>query len=161
MSKDSRKDNHPMGSRRKRGLVDKHHKPHAEKFVCTDDHKKHYYLMACIVIAVLAIIPFSLGKYFEFNSPDPFDSGAYVYSAKHILDGAEIGVEEKPSCRLGTLTLNILGVKLLGFNEIGSKIIQTALQMAALTLMFVAMRKLFGILPAGVGVVVASVYLSA
>jgi hypothetical protein len=52
-----------------------------------------------IIIAVLAGIPFCMGKYFEFNSPGAFDSGAYVYSAKHILDGAKIGVEEKPSAQ--------------------------------------------------------------
>jgi len=114
-----------------------------------------------LVIAILAAIPFSMGKYFEFSSPDPFDSGAYVYSAKHILDGAKIGVEEKPSAQLGTLLVNILGVWLLGFNETGPTIIQTVLQAAALLLMFIAMRKLFGTLPAAVCVIVASVYLSA
>jgi len=34
-----------------------------------------------IIIAILAAIPFCMGKYFEFNSPGAFDSGAYVYSA--------------------------------------------------------------------------------
>ena len=117
--------------------------------------------VALIIITILAAIPFSMGKYFEFSSPDPFDSGAYIYSAKHILDGAKIGVEEKPSAQLGTLLVNILGVWLLGFNETGPTIIQTVLQAAALLLMFVAMRKLFGTLPAAVGVIVAAVYLSA
>ena len=42
-------------------------------------------LLALGVVVVLAGIPFGLGKYFEFNSPGPFDSGAYVYSAAHIL----------------------------------------------------------------------------
>ncbi len=114
-----------------------------------------------IVIAILAAIPFSMGKYFEFSTPDPFDSGAYIYSAKHILEGAEIGVEEKPSAQLGTLLVNILGVWLFGFNETGPTIIQTVLQAAALLLMFIAMRKLFGTLAAAVSVIVASVYLSA
>ncbi|KPJ65812.1 MAG: hypothetical protein AMJ43_09905 [Coxiella sp. DG_40] len=114
-----------------------------------------------VIVAVLAAIPFSMGKYFEFNSPGAFDSGAYVYSAAHILDGAEIGVEEKPSAQLGTLLVNILGVRLCGFSDTGPKLIQTILQAAALLLMFIAMRKLFGALPAGVGVIVASVYLSA
>jgi len=159
MSKVSRKDRHPSGGRR-RGIINKHHKPHTEKPVLSPERKNYNRLIAYIVIAILAAVPFSLGKYFEFNSPGAFDSGAYVYSAKHILDGAEIGVEEKPSAKLGTLTLNILGVKLFGFSDTGPKVIQMILQLAALVLMFIAMKKLFGILPAGVGVIVASVYLS-
>jgi len=114
-----------------------------------------------VIIAILAAIPFGLGKYMEFNTPGPYDSGGYVYSAKHILDGAVIGVEEKPSARMGTLLVNMLGVWLCGFNETGPKLIQTILQAMALVLMFIAMQKLFGTLPAAVGVIVASVYLSA
>ena len=117
--------------------------------------------MVFIIIAILAAIPFCMGKYFEFNSPGAFDSGAYVYSAKHILDGAKIGVEEKPSAQMGTLLINMLGVKLFGFRETGPKLIQTILQAAALVLMFIAMVKLFGVMPAAVGVIVASIYLSA
>ena len=113
------------------------------------------------VIAILAAIPFTLGKYFEFNSPGAFDSGGYVYSAKHILDGARIGVEEKTSAQLGTLLVNLLGVRMFGFNETGPELLQAIFQAAALVLMFVAMRRLFGTLPAAVGVIVASVYLSA
>ena len=116
--------------------------------------------MVIAAIVVLAAIPFALGKYFELNYPDPFDSGANVYSAKHILEGARIGVEEKPSAALGTLLVNILGVWLFGFNEIGPKLIQGILQAAALVFMFVAMRKLFGTLAAAVGVIIASLYLS-
>ncbi len=160
MSKVPHKDRHSAGSRR-RGIVDKYHKPHTEKPVSPLERKNYNHIIAYIVIAVLAAIPFSLGKYFEFNSPDAFDGGAYVYSAEHIIKGAEIGVEEKPSCRLGTLVLNILGVWLLGFNDTGPEIIQMLLQLAALVLMFVAMKKLFGTLSAGVGVFIASVYLSA
>jgi len=114
-----------------------------------------------IIIAILAVIPFCMGKYFEFNSPGAFDSGAYVYSAKHILDGAKIGVDEKPSAQMGTLLVNMLGVKLFGFNETGPKLIQTILQAGALLLMFAAMVKLFGVLPAAVGVIITSIYLSA
>jgi len=120
--------------------------------------RKQFVVVAATVI--LAAIPFALGKYFELNYPDPFDSGANVYSAKHILEGARIGIEEKPSAALGTLLVNILGVWLFGFNEIGPKLIQGILQAAALVFMFVAMRKLFGTLAAAVGVVVASLYLS-
>ena len=35
-------------------------------------------------VLLLAGIPFCLGKYFEFNQPDPYDGGAYAYSAWHI-----------------------------------------------------------------------------
>ena len=114
-----------------------------------------------IIIAILAGIPFCMGKYFEFNSPGAFDSGAFVYSAKRILDGARIGIDEKPSAQMGTLLVNMLGVKLFGFNEIGPKLIQGILQAAALVLMFITMRKLFGTLPAAIGVIIASIYLSA
>lgn len=113
-----------------------------------------------IIAAVVAVIFFWLGKYFEFNSPGAYDSGSYVYSAAHILDGARIGVEEKPSAQLGTLLVNILGVRIWGYYDTGPKIIQTLLQGAALILMFLAMRKLFGPLGAGVGVVLATIYLS-
>jgi hypothetical protein len=118
-------------------------------------------LLLFIIIAILAAIPFGMGKYFEFNRPGPFDSGAYVYSAKRILDGAKIGVEEVPSAQSGTLLVNMLGVGLYGFNDTGPKLIQAILQAAALLFMFITMRKLFGTLPAGVGVIIASVYLSA
>jgi len=139
-------------------------KPPAHKVVSPGEQERkarQRQIAVFIIIAILAVIPFSMGKYFEFNTPDPFDSGAYIYSAKHILDGAEIGVEEKPSAQLGTLLVNILGVRLFGFNETGPTIIQTVLQAAALLLMFIAMRKLFGTLAAAVGVIIASVYLSA
>jgi len=114
-----------------------------------------------VVIAILAAIPFSLGKYFEFNQPDPFDGGGYAYSAKHVLDGARIGIEEKPSAQLGTLLVNMLGVVLTGFNETGAKLVQTILQAVALLFMFIAIRKLSGTLSAAVAVIVTSVYLSA
>ncbi|MBW7991105.1 MAG: glycosyltransferase family 39 protein [Planctomycetes bacterium] len=118
-------------------------------------------VLVFIIIAILAAIPFCMGKYFEFNSPGAFDSGAYVYSAKRILDGAKIGIDEKPSAQMGTLLVNMLGVKMFGFGETGPKLIQAILQAAALVLMFIAIRKLFGTLPAAVGVIIASIYLSA
>jgi hypothetical protein len=116
--------------------------------------------IAIVVTAVLAAIPFIMGKYIEFNSPDPFDSGSYVYSAEHIIKGARIGVDELPSAQTGTLLVNIIGVRLFGFSELGPKLIQTVLQAAAFVLMFIAMRALFGTLAASVGVIVASIYLS-
>ena len=118
-------------------------------------------VVAIIVTAILTAIPFFMGKYIEFNSPDPFDSGSYVYSAQHILNGAKIGVDEKPSAQMGTLLINMLGVKLFGYNETGPKLIQMILQAAAFVLMFIAMRRLFGTLAASVVVIIASIYLSA
>lgn len=118
-------------------------------------------VVAIVVTAVLVAIPFFMGKYIEFNSPDPFDSGSYVYSAQHIINGARIGVDEKPSAQMGTLLINILGVRLFGYNETGPKLIQMILQAAAFVLMFIAMRRLFGTLAASVGVIIASIYLSA
>lgn len=116
--------------------------------------------VSIIIIAILAGIPFLLGRYFEFNYPDPFDSAANVYSAQHILNGATIGVDEKPSAGLGTLLVNIVGVRLFGFSEFGPKLIQTIMMAGAFILMFVAMRKIFGKLPAAVGVIVACIYTS-
>lgn len=135
--------------------------PHEQGVVSPPKQQGKKHLLTLVIIAILAAIPFSMGKYFEFNSPGPFDSGAYIYSAKHILDGAKIGVDEKPSARIGTLLVNMLGVWLCGFNEIGPKLMQTLFQAVALVFMFIAMRKLFGVLPAAVGTIVASVYLSA
>ncbi len=122
--------------------------------------KKKRFLLGLVLMLVLAGIPFTLGKWFEFHSPDPFDGGAYVYSAAHILQGAEIGVEEKPSAQLGTLLVNMLGVKLCGFSDTGPKTMQMLLQIAALVLMFVALYRLYGMLAAAVGVIIASLYLS-
>ena len=117
--------------------------------------------LAVAAALVLAAIPFFLGKYFEFNQPDPFDSGGHVHSAQRILNGARIGVDEIPSAQVGTLLVNILGVRLGGFNEIGPKAIQGILQAAALILMFLAMRAIFGPWPAVAGAAIASFYLSA
>ena len=146
---------------RKRSLPKKHPIPlkRESTFLDTLKSREKYIILAIVVI--LAAIPFALGKYFELNTPGPYDSGAYVYSAKHVLDGAVIGVDEKPSAQLGTLLANMLGVWLFGFNETGPKLIQGILQAAALILMFIASRKLFGTLPAAVSVIVASSYLSA
>jgi hypothetical protein len=158
MSKSARK--HRQASRKGRQPAKRHAKPHKEKPVSPEQRERTQRIVVLAGIAVLAAIPFSIGKYFEFNSPDPFDSGGYVYSAAHILSGAEIGVDEKPSAQLGTLLVNLLGVRLFGFNETGPKLIQAIMQIAALTLMFLTLRKLYGTLGAAVAVIVASAYLS-
>lgn len=158
MSKSARKHRH--ASHKARHPAKRHAPPHKEKAVSPEKREKIKRIVVLAAIAVLAAIPFSIGKYFEFNSPDPFDSGGYVYSAAHILSGAEIGVDEKPSAQLGTLLVNLLGVRLFGFNETGPKLIQTIFQATALVLTFIALRKLYGTLGAAVGVIVASIYLS-
>src|SRR4030042_150855 len=146
---------------RKHVPAKKPHKPHLEPAPASKFKIKSP-AAAIIFTVVLAAIPFFMGKYIEFNSPDPFDSCCYVYSAQHIINGAKIGVDEKPSAQMGTLLINILGVRLFGFNETGPKLIQMILQAVALVLMFIAMRRLFGtMLPAAVGVIIASIYLSA
>ena len=141
-------------------LSKKQAKPHKQKTFSPAKQQSKKKLPVLVIVAILAAIPFGLGKYFEFNTPDAFDGGGYVYSAKHILDGAKIGVDEKPSAQLGTLLVNMAGVRLFGFSDTGPEVIQTLLQALALMLMFIAMRKLFGTLSAAVGVIVASVYLS-
>jgi len=122
-------------------------------------HRKH--ALVAVALAVFAGIPFVLGKYFELKQPDPFDSGSYVYSAQHVLSGARVGYEEKPSAQAGTLLVNMLGVALTGYNETGAKVLQGLFQAAALAFMFVTIRRLYGSLAAVISVVVASVYLSA
>ncbi len=148
----------PAGKSRPAG---RHAIPHKPEIISTAERKDRKKLFVFIAVAILAGIPFLFGKYFELNFPDPYDSAANVYSAKHILDGAKLGVDEMPSCAMGTLVVNIIGVKIFGFNEIGPKLIQGIMQAAAFILMFVAMRRLFGILAAAVGVIIASIYLSA
>jgi 4-amino-4-deoxy-L-arabinose transferase-like glycosyltransferase len=145
----------------KRKLPKKHKKPQKRESALIAALASNKNLVVIVIITIAAAIPFAMGKYFELNYPDPFDSGAYVYSAKRILDGAVIGVDEVPSAQLGTLLVNMLGVGLSGFNETGSKLIQAILQAAALVLMFIAGRKLFGTAAAAVSVIVSSIYLSA
>ena len=139
----------------------RHDKHEPKEPVLIEQSQKIKGLVILLVIGIIAGIPFALGKYCEFNIPDAFDSGCYVYSARHVLDGAQIGVDEMPSAKVGTLLVNMLGVKLLGFNETGPKLIQTILQAGALFIMFFVMLRLYGILPAAVGVTIASIYLSA
>ncbi len=117
--------------------------------------------LVALSLVIFAGIPFALGKYFELKYPDAYDSGSYVYSAQHVLSGARVGYEEKPSAQAGTLLVNMLGVKLTGYNETGSKLLQGLFQVAAFTLMFVTVRRLYGSLAAVISVTVASIYLSA
>jgi len=125
-------------------------------------HKKWTGLLIAITITmILGGIPFGLGKYIELNSPGPYDSGSYVYSAKHLLTGARLGIEEQPSAGAGTLIANIIGVKLFGFNDRGPKIVQMILQLAAGIFMFYTLRRVFGSVAAVVGTALAGFCLSA
>ena len=92
-------------------------RPPKEKLLSPEKQEKVKHIVVLVVIAILAAIPFSLGKYFEFSTPGAWDSGGYVYSAAHILSGAKIGVDEKSSAQFGTLLVNILGVRLFGFSD--------------------------------------------
>jgi hypothetical protein len=120
-----------------------------------------YRILPFLLVAILAAVPFCMGKYFEFNSPEPFDGGAYLYSANHILNGARIGIDEIPSAHPGTLFVNMLSVVFFGYHDVSPKIMQGFFQAAALVVMFLTLRKLWGTLAAGVSTVMASVYLSA
>jgi hypothetical protein len=116
--------------------------------------------LSFILIAILAGIPFLLGRYFEINYPDPFDSAANVYDAQHILNGVKVNVDFNQSPAFGTLLVNIIGVKIFGFSEFGPKMIQAIMQGMALILTFVALKKLMGRLPAAIAVIVAAIYTS-
>jgi 4-amino-4-deoxy-L-arabinose transferase-like glycosyltransferase len=114
-----------------------------------------------IAVLILAGIPFAMGKFFEFNQPDPFDGGAYAYSAWHVLQGAKLFEEEIISAQPATFLMNYIGVAMCGFSETGPKIIQTILQLAALGFMFYTLRKCFGKTAAVISTAAAAIYLSA
>jgi len=81
-------------------------------------------------------------------------------SAYRVLNGAQIGVDEVPSAKLGTLLVNMLGVAIFGYSDTGPKIIQGMLQAAALILMFFSLRRIYGTLAGAVAITVAAIYLS-
>ncbi|MDD5134299.1 MAG: glycosyltransferase family 39 protein [Phycisphaerae bacterium] len=143
-----------------RRLKKKHHTHTAETQIRPDSSLRQEYLPLLAVI-ILAGIPFAAGKYIEFNSAGAFDSGAYVYSAEHVLRGAKLGIDETPGAQVGTLLVNMLGIAIFGFGETGSKIIQMIMQAGAIAFMFITLRKLFGNLSAVIGATIASMYLSA
>ena len=117
-------------------------------------------LAIIIVAAVLAAIPFCYGKYFEFGTKGPFDGSLNVYSAQCVVSGQKLGVEVWPSARPATLLVNVIGVALFGFSETGPKLIQMLMQLTALVLMFYTLRKVYGLGPAGVALILAAFYLS-
>lgn len=115
---------------------------------------------AVLVVLVIAAIPFCYGKYLEFNTNDPFDGGLYAYSGQCVVNGQKVGVDVFPSARPATLLVNVIGVRLFGYSEFGSKVIQLLMQVCAIGLMYYTVRRLYGILPAAVSVVLAAFYLS-
>lgn len=118
-------------------------------------------LLPVLLCLMPAVFFFAFGKFLEFNQPGPFDSGAYVYSAKHLLEGARLGVDEIPSAEPGTLLVNVIGVYCFGFSDTGPKVVQMILQFGALAAMFIASRKLFGRTAAVLSVTMAALTLSA
>ena len=155
------------GQTRSRTNAPSHHHPTRVTPTTNNNNLSRFYPLAryallCLLLFGAAAIPFSLGKYIEFNSPGAFDSGAYVYSAWHVHQGAQLGVDEKPSAQLGTLLVNMLGVYLTNeFSETGPKTIQLLMQAAALILMGLTLKRLLGTLPAALAVFLAATYLSA
>jgi hypothetical protein len=119
------------------------------------------FLVEIIAVLVLAGIPFAMGKFFEFNQPDPFDSGAYAYSAWHVYQGASFGKDEIISTQPATFLVNYIGVAMFGFSELGPEIMQMILQLLALGLMFYTLRRCFGKTAAILCTAIASIYLSA
>lgn len=119
------------------------------------------WIVELAAVLLLAGIPFCLGKYFEFSQPDPYDGGAYAYSAWHIYQGATIWGDEIISAQPATLLVNYIGVALFGFSELGPEIIQMLLQLGALGLLFFTARRCFGKIAAQLSTAVASIYLSA
>ncbi|HIJ67597.1 MAG TPA: hypothetical protein HPP87_08545 [Planctomycetes bacterium] len=137
----------------------KHRRTSAKKDRCQSKSKVKE--SAIIIAAVLlAAIPFCCGKYFEFASKGAFDGSLNVYSAQCIVNGQKIGVDTFPSARPATLLVNVIGVALFGFSEVGPKLIQMLMQLGALVLMFYTIRRIFGLLPAAVALVLAAFYLS-
>jgi len=151
-----------MAKKRRRDPIKKHTQaaPAAEiktpKINFTGFGKYYIYL----VVAILAGLPFFVGKYIELNTPGPFDSGSYVYSAQHIAEGARLFVDEIPSAKPMTLLVNFIGVKLCGFSETGPILMQGLLQLAAFVMMFIAVRKMCGSIAVVVSVTIAAIYLS-
>ena len=131
--------------------------------LCTK--KKRFSLIAIIMFVVIAI-PFCMGKYYELNTPGAYDSGSNVYSAMHIIRGAQIGVDEIPSAQIGTLLMNMIGVWVfglfgMGFSDIGPKIVQGILQASALGFVFYALKEIYNRIAAFGATLIACFYLSA
>lgn len=117
--------------------------------------------MVTAVVCLVILTPFCIGKYCELSVPGAFDSGANVYSAHRVLEGAVIGSEEVPSAKVGTLLLNMLGIKLFGYHDFAPKLVQGIFQLLAIAAIYLACRKFFGKFAAFIAAFSASFYASA
>ncbi len=126
----------------------------------TDIQKLINWLVPAIITLVIAAIPFIIGKYYEFNTDDPFDGALNIFHAHELSLGKKLGVDIFPSAGAATLLVNFIGIKLFGYSEIGPIIIQSFMQIAALSCAFICIRKLFGNIPACISVILGSFYLS-
>ncbi len=113
-----------------------------------------------IFAVVLAMIPFCYGKFLEFGTDGPYDGSLNVYSAQALLNGQKMGVDTFPSARPATLLVNVIGVGLFGFSELGPKLIQMLMQIAAFGLMYYTVRRIYGSLAGCVSLVLCAFYLS-
>jgi len=102
-----------------------------------------------ILLAIgLAMIPFISGKILEFRSDGPFDGARVVYDAQMILHGGKFPQDYVPTARPAMLLVNVIGVGIFGYSELGPELLQLLFQTAALGLMFFTLRKVYGLLPA-------------
>ena len=124
------------------------------------DKNKSNWILPAIITLILAAIPFAVGKYYEFNTDDPFDGALNIYNAHELVLGKKIGVDIFPAARPATLLVNFIGVKLFGYSEFGPILIQTLMQITALGFAFACIKKLFGNIPAIISVILGTFYLS-
>ncbi len=117
--------------------------------------------LPAVLALVLAGVPFLVGKYIELNSPGMYDSAAYVYSAWQVLQRGSEAWQQAITARPGTLTMNVAGVALFGFSDLGPKVLQGVVQAGALVAAFFALRRMSGRVAAVIGVAIASLALSA
>ncbi len=113
-----------------------------------------------LVLIVIAAVPFFYGKYLEFNTNGAFDGGLNVYTAQAIVHGQKINRNIFPSARPDTLLVNVIGVAVFGFSELGPKLIQMFMQLIALGLMFYTLRKLYGLMAAGLALIMLAFFIS-
>ena len=123
----------------------------------TPDMKK--FIAPCLAI-ILAAIPFGYGKYYELCTAGAFDGAMNIYSAQQIVAGGKLRVDVFPFASPATLLTNVVGVGLGGYSELGPKLIQMFMQLAALALMFYTLRKFYGAFAAVFAVVMAALFLS-
>ena len=126
----------------------------------TNTKKLLCWLIPALITLIIAAIPFIIGKYYEFNTDDPFDGALNIFHAHELSIGKKLGVDVFPSAGAATLLVNFIGIKIFGYSEIGPVIIQSIMQITALGFAFVCIRKLFGSIPACISIILGSFYLN-